>query len=170
MFGAPTDKDCTEMTRALMNMQRTSYRGTSLMRNTPLLGPYRRTMHRVLCPMVVLRGGAVSYERGTPVLQGTSRPSAAAQGYFAHKKQPPPVGPPYCPGHSPTAGSSGGVVSYERGTPVMMWGLFSYGRGTLVLQGTSHPAGSTSAPTARTASVPYILHPAPYTLTPNPTP
>ena len=40
------------------------------------------------------------------------------QGYLAHKKQPPPVGPPYSPGHNPTVGSLGGAVSYERGAPV----------------------------------------------------
>ena len=39
--------------------------GTSLIRNTPLLGPYRRTIHRVL--WWSWGGGAVSYERGTPV-------------------------------------------------------------------------------------------------------
>ena len=27
------------------------------------------------------------------------------QGYLAHKKQPPPLGPPQGPGHSPTGGS-----------------------------------------------------------------
>jgi len=31
---------------------------------------------------------------------------------------PPPLGTPYGPRHESTAGSSGGVVSYERGTPV----------------------------------------------------
>jgi len=30
----------------------------------------------------------------------------------------PPPGPPYGPRHEPTVGSLGGVVSYERGTPV----------------------------------------------------
>ena len=40
------------------------YRGTSLIRNTPLLGPYSRNTWG---PMVVLGGGAVSCERGTPV-------------------------------------------------------------------------------------------------------
>ena len=39
-----------------------AYRGTSLIRNTFLLGPYSRSIQD---PMVVL--GAVSYERGTPV-------------------------------------------------------------------------------------------------------
>ena len=42
------------------------YRGTSVIRNTPLLGPYRRPMPRVLGG--VLGGWAFSYERGTPVL------------------------------------------------------------------------------------------------------
>ena len=41
------------------------HRVTSLIRNTPLLGPYSRTNTKG--PMVVLGGGAVSYERGTTV-------------------------------------------------------------------------------------------------------
>ena len=40
------------------------------------------------------------------------------QGYLAHKKHLPSLGPPYGPGHSPIVGSYGGAVSYERGTPV----------------------------------------------------
>jgi hypothetical protein len=40
------------------------FRGTSLIRNSLPLGPYSRTMHRAL------GGGAVSYERGSPVLEG----------------------------------------------------------------------------------------------------
>jgi len=40
------------------------------------------------------------------------------QGYLAHKKTPNPLGPPEGPRHSPTVGSYGGAVSYERGTPV----------------------------------------------------
>jgi len=42
------------------------YRGTPLIRNTPLLGPYRRTIPRVLWWSWGGRG-AVSCERGTPV-------------------------------------------------------------------------------------------------------
>ena len=42
------------------------YRGTSLMRNNDPLGPYSRNMP--MGPAVVLRRGAVSYERGTPVV------------------------------------------------------------------------------------------------------
>ena len=42
------------------------YRGTSLIRNSASLGPYSRTMHRTLWKPW-LGGGAVSYERGTPV-------------------------------------------------------------------------------------------------------
>jgi hypothetical protein len=37
------------------------------------------------------------------------------QGYLAHKKHPPPLGPPY---YRATVGSYGGGGSYERGTPV----------------------------------------------------
>ena len=43
---------------------RTAYRGTSLIRNTPLPGPYIRAIPRVLWWSG--GGGAVSYERGTP--------------------------------------------------------------------------------------------------------
>ena len=41
------------------------YRGTSLIRNRPLLGPYSRTIPRVIWWSV--GGGAVSSERGTHV-------------------------------------------------------------------------------------------------------
>ena len=41
------------------------YRNTSLIRNSPFLGSYSRTISRVL--LWSSGGGAVSYERGTPV-------------------------------------------------------------------------------------------------------
>ena len=41
------------------------------------------------------------------------------QGYLAHDKPPPPLGPPYEPRYDPTAGSYGVAVSYKRGTPVI---------------------------------------------------
>ena len=41
------------------------YRGTSLIRNRPTLGPYSRTMPRLL--WLSWGGEAFSYERGTPV-------------------------------------------------------------------------------------------------------
>ena len=41
--------------------------GTLLIRNTPLLGPYNRTIPRVLWRSYG-GGGAVSYERGSPVV------------------------------------------------------------------------------------------------------
>jgi len=40
------------------------------------------------------------------------------QGYLAHKKTPPPLGPPYDHRRRPTEGSFGGAVSHERGTAV----------------------------------------------------
>ena len=40
------------------------------------------------------------------------------QGYLAHTKQHPPLGPPKGPRHSPTVGSEGGAVFHERGTHV----------------------------------------------------
>ena len=42
-------------------VQSVDYRGTSLIRNNPLLGPYSRLMPRALW------WGGGSYERGTPV-------------------------------------------------------------------------------------------------------
>jgi len=42
-----------------------------------------------------------------------------SEGYLAHKKPHPPLGPPKGPMHIPTVGSYGVAVSYERGTPVM---------------------------------------------------
>jgi len=48
----------------------------------------------------------------------TSITRTTVQGYLAHKKTPPPLGPPYDPRHDYTVGSYGVAVSYERGTPV----------------------------------------------------
>ena len=45
------------------------------------------------------------------------------QGYLAHKKQHPSLGPPYGPGKSLTVGFKGEAFSYERGTPVPAEGL-----------------------------------------------
>jgi len=45
--------------------QITMYRGTSLIRSSDFLRPYSRTVPRG--PYVGPRGGAISYERGTPV-------------------------------------------------------------------------------------------------------
>jgi len=49
------------------------------------------------------------------------------QGYLAHKRPPPPLGPPYVPRHRPTVGSQGGAVTCKRGHPVgfRVWGLGS---------------------------------------------
>ena len=44
--------------------------------------------------------------------------SDPVQGYLAHQKQPLSLGPLQGPRHIPAVGSSGGAVSYERGTPV----------------------------------------------------
>jgi hypothetical protein len=54
----------------------------------------------------------------TPPQQCNSTATAwsPVQGYLAHKKQPPFLGPSQEPRHGPTVGSHGGAVSYERGT------------------------------------------------------
>ena len=44
----------------------------------------------------------------------------ALQGYLAHKKPPPPLGPPWETRHGPTVGSNGVAFSYQRGTPVQV--------------------------------------------------
>ena len=41
-------------------------------------------------------------------------------GYLAHEKAPPSPGPPKGPKRSPTVGSWGVAVSYERGNPVTL--------------------------------------------------
>jgi len=40
-------------------------------------------------------------------------------GFLAHKKIPIPPGLPQDPRHKPTVGSQGVLFSYERGTPVL---------------------------------------------------
>jgi len=55
---------------------------------------------------------------GPGTIQGSPSWCARIDGRLAHKKQPPPPGSPSGPRHSPTVGSYGGAVSYERGTPV----------------------------------------------------
>ena len=45
------------------------------------------------------------------------------QGHLAHKKQPPLLGPPWGPKHSPTVGPQGDAVSHERDTPVFSYGI-----------------------------------------------
>ena len=98
--------------------------------------------------MVTLGRGGVSYERGNPVSDTHGRhvdigegelsfasaqtaaeaglslrvvkPNASLQGYLAHKKQPPPSGPPWSLRHSPTVESYRGALSYARSTPVVL--------------------------------------------------
>ena len=60
--------------------------------------------------MVFLGGGAVSYERGTPV------EARLKEGWV--RQASTPIGPPYDPRHRATIVSYGGGGSYERGTPV----------------------------------------------------
>jgi hypothetical protein len=56
-------------------------------------------------------------------IQGHTQPlNLRAQGYLAHKKVRPLPGSPQGPRHSPTAGSYGGAVSHERGTPLVRVG------------------------------------------------
>ena len=69
------------------------YRGTSLIRNIPPVGPYRRTMTRIPC-RPWLGGWAVSYERGTPAMPigGRTRqlhPSAACPCAACRSKRSP---------------------------------------------------------------------------------
>ena len=73
---------------------------------------------------------------------------ARVQGYLAHKKPPPPLGPPKQPRHGPTVGSYGVGVSYERGTPV----------GVKTLQGGSRtPGRSARACTEREIFIDILL-------------
>ena len=47
------------------------------------------------------------------------RGQEASQGYLAHKKELPPLGPPKGPEQSPTVESYGGAMSYDRCSPVL---------------------------------------------------
>ena len=42
---------------------------------------------------------------GSVIPDDVIRLTPELQGYLAHKKQPPPLGPPWWPMHSPTVGS-----------------------------------------------------------------
>ena len=61
------------------------YRGTSLIRNAPLLGPFSRTTPRVL--WWSQGGGAVSYEQGTPCSGGVQHKGVSPTG-VASKPEP----------------------------------------------------------------------------------
>ena len=50
--------------------------------------------------------------------QFPTRVQGRTQGYLAHKKQPPFLGPPQGPRHIPAVGSWVGAVSDEQGNPV----------------------------------------------------
>ena len=50
---------------------------------------------------------------------GLAKWGTSLQGYLAHKKHPSSLEPLHDPRKSPTVGSQGGVVSYERGTHVI---------------------------------------------------
>ena len=65
----------------------------------------------VACPLLMAQ-----YLRRGSWAQRLS-PGKTIQGYLAHKKAPPSLGPPWKPRHGPSVGSYGVVVSYERGTP-----------------------------------------------------
>ena len=54
-----------------------------------------------------LRNGGIELDLGIHV-EDARAPSL--QGYLAHKKQPPPLGPPYDARYSPTVGSSRGCL------------------------------------------------------------
>jgi hypothetical protein len=78
----------------------TSHRGASL--SSPVLQGYLAhkkphppmTLQQAYAegPVVAWGGGAISYERGTPVFAQSA--STRLQGYLAHKKTPPPLEPP----------------------------------------------------------------------------
>jgi hypothetical protein len=77
---------------------------------------YFRVTPVVSCPRVtcLARPSRKGYSR--------IRTHLALQGYLAHKKHPPPLGPPQGPRRSPTVGSCGGAVSYEQGIPAGSYG------------------------------------------------
>ena len=60
--------------------------------------------------------GALGEHTWRPV--GRTQGLSLLQRFLAHKKQTPRLGAPLGPRHSPTVGSEGFAVSYERGAPV----------------------------------------------------
>jgi len=57
-----------------------------------------------------------------PVLFAESSAACSIQGYLAHKKTPSPRSLQLGYAFGPTAVLGGVAVSYERGTPVLIWG------------------------------------------------
>ena len=62
------------------------------------------------------------------------------QGYLAHKKQPPPLGPPQGPRHSPTVGSQGGAVSSGLSHRVFLCARCRQKGGVVVVDARAHQA------------------------------
>jgi hypothetical protein len=114
---------------SLIRNREHAYRGTSLMRNSAPLGPYSRNMSVALWrPQkggLFLLSEVPLYLCFHPKVDGCEPHSRGVnlriQGYLAHKKMPPSLGPPYGPRHSPTAWSYGKAVSYGRGTPAVVY-------------------------------------------------
>ena len=67
MFGGGGGAALIFKKRGWAIFQSGAYRGTSLIRNHRIIGPYSRPVSRVL------GGGAVSYDRGTPVVAAAIR-------------------------------------------------------------------------------------------------
>ena len=66
----------------------------------------------MMCDRAPLTAGSV--QRFGPTLAGLG----TLQGYLAHKKTHPPLGPPEAPEHRPTVGALEGAISCKLGTPL----------------------------------------------------
>ena len=94
---------CSHPSRSL------SYRGTSLIKKHPPLGPYRRPMPRV--PGGSSGGGSDQVVGNRHAFQHLYRGTSPI-------RTPPTLKSPQVPRHRATVGSCGRGVSCERGTPV----------------------------------------------------
>ena len=83
--------------------RRGGYRGTSLIRNTRQKEAWGRGRHKLEC---AIAGEVAAQCKLMPEIAQQVPPSSSSlQGYLAHKKQYPPIGPPQLPRQRPTVGS-----------------------------------------------------------------
>ena len=86
-------------------------------RHSFLIGFYPFACEVMLSPGSAKARSRASWSQKAPAIHRV--PACwKAEGYLAHKKSCPPHRTSIGPRHSPTVGTWGGAVSYERGTPV----------------------------------------------------
>ena len=107
-----------------LTTRRSPYKGTSLIRNTLLLGPYRKTLPGVIwwsyrggqfLMSEVPMWGTVSYERGSPVGRDTAGVRAGREQFGGWNAQPHPL----------SSAEDGADTTPCKVTPVILHGVIS---------------------------------------------